>query len=420
MPASVMVPRAALAALLVLAFSNQPLAQVAGITIRPDWIAGALAAAVVAVALACGRRPAPSPGLLAFAVFVGFQVATSVAQAGTWPSGPKFSVIYVLALLYTLAFLVLLRDGAAVRWALAALLVIAVAEALYGVLSVLISNVAGVRVGGAGRQTARDFLSARGTMSERNLFSSLLLVPFTLALWRFGAAPAWSRSWFLASGALAAALVFGLTRAVWITAAGVLLVWAWWMRPRWTRAAAIGGVVVLSACLLAGTDWARAGTIKRTGVYDRVARGVVEGRDSPINTRVVQLRTGYASWRTAVWFGHGAGSANLLEQRVGRRRLGGEAWIGNASMFILHDAGIFGLLLWLTVPAAVAYEWWVARRPLAGSPLAADHDALLVGAAATLVAWQATHGLWQMYGYAFMAILLALCHVARREHGHRA
>jgi O-antigen ligase len=202
---------------------------------------------------------------------------------------------------------------------------------------------------------------------------------------------------------------------VWIAGGAVVAVWLWRQRPPPRHVAALAAAVAVSAGLLVATDWFRTGSFEDTALYDRLGRGVATGRDSPVATRAEEFRTAIASWRTAMWTGHGAGSANLLEQWVGTvPRIRAAGWIGNAILFVLHDAGLLGLLLWLAVPVAAVHEWRAARPALARTPLGGDHEALLVGLGAMLVAWQATHGLWQMYGYAYLGLLLALGHVARR------
>jgi hypothetical protein len=80
----------------LLATSNMPLGQVAGLTVRPDLVGGLLAVLIVLLALLAGRRLPANPALFSFGGFVVFQFLSSVANRGAWPEGVKFSLIYVL------------------------------------------------------------------------------------------------------------------------------------------------------------------------------------------------------------------------------------------------------------------------------------------------------------------------------------
>ncbi len=85
----------------------------------------------------------------------------------------------------------------------------------------------------------------------------------------------------------------------------------------------------------------------------------------------------------------------------------------------LHDVGVVGLLA--AAPTVIATA--LACRPhgaRARDPAdRADHEALALGLAGVVGAWQATHGFWQMYGYMAFGLLLALHAVARRERPRR-
>jgi hypothetical protein len=76
-------------------------------------------------------------------------------------------------------------------------------------------------------------------------------------------------------------------------------------------------------------------------------------------------------------------------------------------LFVLHDSGLVGLVLFASALGAAAHQWWRAKGMLGEEDAELDHEALGVGLAATLLAWQGTHGLWQMYGYLFLGLVLA-------------
>lgn len=410
--------RVALGALVLLATSNRPLGQVAGLTVRPDLASGALAVVVVLLALLARRRLPLSPALLGFGGFVAFQLFSSVANRGAWPDGVKFSLIYILALAYLCATLILVRDAETAHWALSLALVLAVAEASLSVLAVLSSNLIGVP--SPSPMLPRAFPRAGGAMSEANLFSSLLLVPFSLALWRWSARPRPARRQGAACLALTAGLIFGLTRAVWIASLAV-----GWLSPLRQRPAKVLGLLAGAAVatgLLLGSDlMLRHGKLERTGLYDRVAAGVLTGIDLPLRKRFQEMRTSLASWRTSPWVGHGAGSANTLKLDPRNRwQPPTKTWISNVFLFVLHDAGLVGLVLFVSTVGAAACQWWRARGRIGDRAAALDHEALGIGLGAVLLAWQTTHGLWQMYGYLYLGLLLALSRLASPPPAHVA
>jgi O-antigen ligase len=407
--------RAALSVLVLLATSNMPLGQIAGLTVRPDLVGGVLAMLVVSLALLAGRRLPASPALLGFGGFVACQLLSSVANRGAWPGGVKFSLIYVLALAYLCATLMLVRGTETARWALSFVVALTVVEAFVSVLGVLSSNLIGILR--SSPPNSEFFARAHGAMSERNLFSSLLIPPFAVSLWRWSAKPRPAKLHGTVCLGLTAGLVFGLTRAAWV--ASVVVAWLSPLRlelnrPR-LRVLLAGGAV--AAGLLLGSDLVLGhGVLERTGLYDRVARAVLTGHDSPVGARLTELRVGVASWRTSPWVGHGAGSANsLLQDPRYRGRPEVKPWISNVVLFVVHDSGLAGLVLFLSTLGAAVHEWRRARGRFGDRAAALDHEALGVGLAAVLLMWQATHGLWQMYGYLYLGLLLALSRLARQS-----
>jgi O-antigen ligase len=386
---------ALLATLLALAASNRPLLDVGGLTIRADWVGGALALALTLFALGRGIGVPRRAALLPLGCFVGMQFLSSLLNLAAWPQGLKFSLIYVLALACVGAPLLLIGDSKILRWAADAIVAIGVVQAASGLALFLTGNALGVRLG--------------WLMSERNLFASFLLVPLALVLWRFGTAPRWTWSSAASCGALVAGLVFGLTRAAWIAGVGIAVVWLWRRRPAPARVAFVIACVLAALLLNLGSDLYVAGRrIEDTRVYDRTLRGLVTGRDAPIRTRVLEVKAGVAAFLKAPLLGHGAGSANRLRQIVpGMKVQRRKPWISNAVLFVLVDSGVVGLAMLVWAGVAATREAWRIHPCVPEGALRHTHEALGVGLAATLLAWQGTHGLWQMYGYLYLGVFLS-------------
>ncbi len=405
--------RLALCALVLLATSNRPFGKVTGLTFRLDLAAGMLAVVIVVPGLLSRRRPRASPALVALGGFVAFQFFSSVINRGAWPEGIKFSFIYLLGLSVICAVLMLVRDKDTVRWLLGLIVAVTAAEAVVSVLALLSSNLIGIPQPEPIRH--RGFPRAEGAMSEANLFASLLLVPFSVALWRWAGRPYAAKIWGAACLALSAGVIFALTRAVWIASIGVT--WLSPLRRRPIRASMRWFLVsagVMVGLLLVSDLVLRQGTLDRTGLYDRLFTGALTGMDEPVDVRLVEAKAALASWAQSPWLGHGAGSGKTTKQttkeHVGYDRRPYQRpnpWISNAVLFVLHDSGLVGLFLFASALCAAAYQWWRAKGMLGEEDAELDHEALGVGLAATLLAWQVTHGLWQMYGYLFLGLLLA-------------
>ena len=410
-------PRVVLGILLLLATSNKPLGKVAGLTFRLDLAGGALAVGVVLVALA-RRRPIPvTPALLGLGGFVAFQVISSVANRAVWPQGVKFSLFYVLGLASVLAVLVLVRDTETARWALSLIVTLAVAETMLSVLIAVGSSLLSSPLPEPMLHTLA--YRARGAMSEPNLFGSLLLVPFAVALWRWTGPPHVAKGPGAAALALSAGLVFAATRAAWVAALAV----AWLsplrrrMRGRQLRQLILGAAAA-AGLLLASDLVLRQGSLRVTSLYDRLVPGEGTGFDGPLDFRLAELRAGLSSWRESPWSGHGAGSGKMLTQYAHYRQwtfVRTEPWISNGILFVLHDSGLVGLALFVLTVGAVGRQWWRARARMGEPKARIDHDALGAGLAAVLLAWQATHGLWQMYGYLYLGLLLAMSRLAEQD-----
>jgi O-antigen ligase len=403
-------------ALVALAFWNRPLGRIEGINLRPDWTASVLALAWAVHAVARRRPLLPVPVLASLGGFAGVQLLSSALNAAAWPAGLKFSLLYVLGLAYAVAVFTATARETMARWALTLVIGLGLAEALFGMISVLLLNVRGVSLGGASLNSI-GVAAARGTMSERNLFSSLLLVPYALALWRWGPMP--RRSWpiALAVTGMTAGISFGLTRAVWVAAAGIVVVWWWRVRPGRAKLLAVTLAGILGALTLTTSELLAVERAQmQMGLYDRLLRYSVQGSDPPAATRLEEVHTSAAGWRKAPWLGHGAGSVIGLEQFVGemaRLKKRRHAWVGNVCFMILHDAGLVGLMMFGGVVVTVAWDVWRTARLARNDGLQAEREAIAAGLVAVLLAWQTTNGLWLMYGYAFTGLLLSLNALAR-------
>lgn len=390
--------------------SSAPLTKVFGLTISGDRVVG-LVALVVMVGLAVGRRFRWTPIHRILAVFVGVQLVMSGANAGAWPEGLKFVSIYGLGF----ACFVLAAAWAAhpgdQRWAFRVWIGTGAALGLLGGLSAFFANLWQVPLWGSGVARTLPYppgpqtvvFAATAGAVEQNLLSSFLLIPLALALWAWpkrtdGGSGLSGGEWWL--GAIVWGLVFGLTRAVWISMAGLVALWWWVRRPRWQHVGVLG--VLIGLALVAQTAVIGASPLSFRGFS-----AVRSGSDSSLAGRVAISQATIQSWLERPLLGHGAGSTNRLTV-VFRERTLTKVWNPNLELFVLHDSGVLGLAALVALVAVVARDAWKRARTRneeawrsLGFPLAAAGVCLLF-------AYQFTHGLWVMYPYVHLGFLTAV------------
>jgi len=417
----------ALAVLIVGSACSAPLLTAGGVTVSGDRLLGCGAVATVTVLAFRGGLHWTAIHS-ALAVFTGIQLLTSLLSAGSWPGGPKFSLMYVLGFC---CFALMAECGREPDSAQRAAQIWVVTGAVLGfagaTLSVL-ANILQTKLWGTAISERLAFpptvnpYAPTVTFNEWNLYSSFLLVAFALSLWRWpsGAADGrlhrWSR--FVPVAGIALGLVFGLTRAAWIAMAGLVAFWVWARRPAWRQV----GHLILGVALGFAIQAAAIGV---SPLYYRVLRPIETGTDFNMTVRFATGTATVKSLAGASILGHGAGSSNSLEvhapnagpRRRDRRTLGPprpkpfhakpKAWNGNLVLFLLQDSGMVGLASFVALGAVVGLA---ARRTLRVTDAAAVRAVLvplLAAGVALVFAFQFTHGLWLMYPYIYLGLVTA-------------
>ena len=420
-----------------------PLGRISDLTITGDRILG-LAAIAVLAALAVAGRLHWTRVHTALALFVGAQVLATAINARTWTQGPKFVTVYLLGFACFALSAECARGLDGRRWLTGSWIGVTAALSLVGTLTAVLSNVYQQPFWGSGgaqplfqdTEYERVLYGARVTFNEWNLFSSFLLIPFSVALWGWPRDTA--RHWRLAVlVAMVFGLVNGITRAAWLSMLAIIALWWWKRRPRSKHAVALSAMLagMLGAALLIQTlslgampIWARLfehpSNLMHRMVINRVT--IDSWLERPVSEpearyagpeRVASGTPGLLRTARNVVLGHGAGSVNRLSivfpvaGRVHR------IWNGNVVLFMLHDSGVLGLAALLGVVAVIA---WQARRVIARG---ADEETslllvpLLVSGAALCFAYQFTHGLWLMYPYVYLGLLTAALETGAEERG---
>src|SRR5262245_1224002 len=292
---------AALSLVIVLSVCTAPLFDVADVTFTGDRLLGLLA--VMAIAVVTWRSGLHWTAVhTALAVFTVVQVVTSLIAAPQWPSGPKFSTVYVLGWA-SFALVAEWARGPGRPWRAGRLwIAIGAALGLLGSALAFAANYWQIELWGTGQaewlRQGRDgirliLFATKFTFDEWNLYSSFLLVAFALALWcwRPGAPAASQRGRaFLPVAAIAFGLVFGMTRAAWIGMAALVALWFWVRRPGWRPAAALAGIILPAFP-------AQAVAIGQTPLYWRVLKPLERGKDRNIDVRRRINEATINSWR---------------------------------------------------------------------------------------------------------------------------
>jgi O-antigen ligase len=383
-----------------------PQARFYGVTFTGDRLLGLVAVGALVV-LALSRRLRWTGVHVALAVFLATQVFTSILNMKERPQGLKFSAIYVLGFACFALAAECSRRQADRRLSVGGWIVVGGIVSAVGTLATVMSqrsqkllwgsNLAEWLASPDGGWTG--VFAARGPFNEHNLFSSFLLVSFALGLWLWCRDRGRRRLWVIASiGAIVFGLVFGLTRAVWISSAAMVVLWWLTERPGWPRLATIGLLFAVALSL-------QAAVIGSPPLVFRVVRPVLRAEDVNLRGRALINWATLASWQKRPLLGYGAGSTNDLLVVLPNGTLLPKPWTANLVLFVLHDSGLLGLGALAALLTVLGFKGWRAARRGAGIAMPPVSVPLLASGAALLFAYQFTHALWLMYPYVYLGLL---------------
>jgi hypothetical protein len=410
-----------------------PVGTISGLTITGDRVLGVLALLSLVVVALAGRLHW-TPVHTALSAFVGVQLLTTAINAGTWVPGPKFVTIYVLGFACFALARECARERDGRRWLTGAWIMVAAALSVVGTVSAALSNLYQQPFWGSGGAQPlftdtpyeRILYGARATFNEWNLFSSFLLIPFSVILWSWDreGGRQWRRGVLVA---MVFGLVNGITRAAWLSTAAIVAL-CWWQRRQRRQSVKALGVTLVSTVVLALAVqaaslgalpiWSRLFDHPSNLVHRMVINRVtldswlelpISGADARYlgSDRAIPGGPGVVSTTQNVLLGHGAGSVNRLSIVFPVAGWVHRIWNGNVVMFVLHDSGVLGLGALLSLVAVIV---WRCRRAR-GSGTEDEAWQLLVpllaSGGALCFAYQFTHGLWLMYPYVFLGLLTA-------------
>lgn len=377
-----------------------PVVDVFTLTLTGDRLLG-LAAVPVVIIMGLRREWHWTYVHTALLVFVAAQILTTLLNAVTWSQGPRFVVIYVMGFACFALAAEWARGLDGQRRMASAWTAVAAAVSVAGAVLANLANAFQRPLWGTGQAQvlfSDDYqlvvlFGPRVTLLEWNVFSSFLLVPFTLSLWLWRRDDDPQPARVAALAAMVFGIVTGITRAAWLSAGALVVLWIWTRRPRPYQIAALGSWVVaalLVQALCLGTSPLDDRGLELTTVINRfiISRSTIE------------------AWRAHPLLGSGAGSVNRLPppEAIGPPT---KTWTGNVILFVAHDSGLLGLLALGALVAAVCLRMSRAVRGDAGAPAPSLTVPLLVAGAVLAFTYQFTHGLWLMYPYVYLGFLTA-------------
>ncbi len=383
-----------------------PQARLCGVTFTGDRLLGLVAVGVLIV-LALSRRLRWTGVHAALGIFLATQVFTSILNMKERPQGLKFSAIYLAGFACFALAAECSRRQADRRLSVRGWIVVGGIVSVVGTLATVMAQRSQKRLWGSnladwlaspdGGQTL--VFAAQGTFSEHNLFSSFLLVSFALGLWLWCRDRGRRRLWVIASiGAIVFGLVFGLTRAAWLSSAAMVVFWWRTKRPGWPRLAMVG-------LLFAAAFSLQAALIGSSPLVFRVLRPVLQAEDYNLRGRALANSATLASWRKRPLLGYGAGSVNDLLVVLQDGTRSPKPWTANLVLFVLHDSGLLGLDTLVALLTVLGFKGWRAVRRGTGTEMPPVSVPLLASGAALLFAYQFTHALWLMYPYVYLGLL---------------
>ena len=383
-----------------------PQARVYGVAFTGDRLLGLIAVGALVV-LALGRRLRWTGVHVALGVFVATQVFTSILNMKERPQGLKFSAVYILGFACFALAAECSRRQADRRLSVGGWIAVGGILSAVGTLAAVMSQRSQQRLWGSNiaellamPEGGRTWVfAAQGTFSEHNLFSSFLLVSFALGLWLWCRDWGRRRLWVIASfGAIVFGLVFGLTRAAWLSSAAMVVLWWRTTRPGWPRLATIGLLFAVAFSL-------QAALIGSSPLNFRMLMPILLGVDVNMWGRALINKATVISWQKRPLLGYGSGSVNDLVVVLPDGTRLAKPWTANMVLFVLHDSGLLGLGALAALATVLGLRGWRAARRGARIGLPPVSIPLLVSGAALLFAFQFTHALWLMYPYVYLGLL---------------
>jgi O-antigen ligase len=335
-------------------------------------------------------------------------IVWNYVSSGLMSPDPKLTLRW--ALLNNLAVLayflmrILITDEHTLRWVFKVFLTVATLECAYAIICFASQLFWGTSFGIEVGQYSGGYGGVYGTQFEPNLLGSfagctaiMLVVAYFISR---------KRSLWLLAGIVTsvAGLVVSLSRAAllgFLFASVVLLAVGFLTRRvRLIQLLPIilGGALLLTPIALTGGR----NLLERLG---NLSGGVQD--DMETMARVVSWTSALEDIAQHPVMGNGTASFQLLSDAKQFSLLGGRPWIGNSVIRVLHDTGLIGFLLMMSILVSLSIK---AKAAIANHRFANDGIVVLIaGLLVYAVAFMSTEGTMLAFFWVHLGLLRAVC-----------
>jgi O-antigen ligase len=415
-------PRVGFYALIASAMFNRFDVFVAGVHLRPDHIVIVPVLIGIAPLLAMellGRLSQPSQRLrvpaLSLVVFSGFVLYISTNLLSSYLFSPLFWESFQIVAWFVLSFMAfaityfVVGRYISLGEAFFAMLVSGFISGAIGVSLFLLFKLTGSIVGIQPPDVATDpIYKATGTFLEANLFGSFQAFTVVAGIALLSSSEKATRPasvlLVLGTSVSAIAMALSLTRAAWLGAiCGVLLLLAFHQLRSGRSIAlllrfAVVGFVSVAALAPTGLLGSVVARFRDIGISES---------SGTLAFRLERFRLALQEWPSSPFLGLGTNS--YAQRHWDPTRDYAPDYLPNLLLATLYDTGILGLLILVSVFAAlVGALISVTVRNKTGRQ-GALALAMLCGAAVLFVSYQATNGFWFSYVWIILAIAVRVC-----------
>ncbi|MCO6450188.1 MAG: O-antigen ligase family protein [Caldilineales bacterium] len=410
-------PFSAVLTLIVAAMFTRFRFELGPVSVRPEHIAAVMVAAVggLQLILSHGRLRMPLAAWLAL-LWWGFNL-TSAAFFSPAPAVAIQNALRVgVGVITFILMLNLIPDRRWWWWAIIAFLTVGIAEAAFGIVARALYPAINLGV-----QVSWNFTEPipYGTFEEGNLFGShtaswalvLLLLIITIGVSRRTLK---KQAWLIAGLAvLLLALFLSLSRAAWLMfAIGVGIAWAIYRPNRWVqtnRTLLLVAAAPFTILLVLGVAPFLPAQLP---FVDRLQSFLNLASDATFSARLSDWSLAWNDWLQQPLTGWGPGSFYSLHGELRAR----PAWIGNLSLRLLQETGIFGVLAF----SGYLFALLLPVVKTARLPLQLLDRAALIGLAISYVvllglAYQSTDGIWLSASWVHAGLIAAGTRVLMAE-----
>jgi O-antigen ligase len=369
---------------------------------RPEHFAAAIVFILASVWLLAGKRQLHLQKIdYCVLAYVGLNFVSSAFTSPEPASTLRWALLSTLAILPYFLIRFLVRDLATLRKVFRVFLIVALAESAYGILCYASHHAFGTTVGVEPGQYFLDVAAPYGSMYEANMLGAYsaccALLCLSLYLWNERYRVPYMFGFLL--GLLGTILSFSRGALVALVASGA---WIFWMTRRQRNVPsrkliflipAVAIVLLLASASVRGVLQERISNLFSQGLAEETTL-----------TRYIVIFESLQEFPNHALLGSGTASLQLTFDwaKYIPEWAGNPIWVGNVSVRILHDTGLFGLAAFL---AFLVYLWRQIRTGLRTAIEVPMLIGLSAGALVYSITFQSTDGTTLAFSWVHLGLL---------------